>query len=471
MNTKPKNRIDNSDRGIVTKSLFSISWPIFIDIGLHFATLMINMAMVGMVSVESVAELTVGNQIFDLGLILFNFINIGVCVVSAQALGNGNKSIVRRVVHMALGLNIIWGLVVSLCVFCFSPFIVELMQVPLEIADSSEGYLRIIALSFLPEALCLCGAQILRAHECTRDSMYVAVLINLVTVIGNCMFLFGFMGAPILGVEGVAISTVMGRVAAVFVFLYLVLKRTKVRIVPRFIFVFKKKILYQILNIGLPGAGENLSWHGQYMLMTAVIASLGAISLATHGIYFQMCMIMMLFADAMALGTEILVAHYAGAMKLDLADRQLMRSVKICMVYTVVLAACIPLGLGKLVFSLFTDSKEVIAIATPIFLLSAFMEPGRILNIIIINSLRAVGDTRFPVVMAIISMWGISIPVGCFLALYMDMGLLGVWIGFCCDEWTRGISMFIRWKTKAWVSSAKKNYRKNFIKSQRRVLN
>ena len=54
------------------RSLFSISWPIFIDLGMHFATLMINMAMVGMVSVQSVAELTVGNQVFDLGLILFN---------------------------------------------------------------------------------------------------------------------------------------------------------------------------------------------------------------------------------------------------------------------------------------------------------------------------------------------------------------------------------------------------------------
>ena len=29
------------------RSLFSISWPIFIDLGMHFATLMINMIMVG----------------------------------------------------------------------------------------------------------------------------------------------------------------------------------------------------------------------------------------------------------------------------------------------------------------------------------------------------------------------------------------------------------------------------------------
>lgn len=450
---------------VYTKNLFSISWPIFIDIGLHFATLMINMAMVGMVSVESVAELTVGNQVFDLGLILFNFINIGVCVVCAQALGNGNRRMVTRLVHIALGLNIIWGTIISLVTFFASGTIVEIMHVPSEIAQSSTYYLMILSLSFLPEALCLCGAQILRAFACTRDSMYVAILINFITVMGNSLFLFGLFGAPKLGVTGVAISTVVGRCIAVFVFVYLILHRTKVKIVPRFMFVIKKKYLFQILNVGLPGAGENLSWHGQYMTMTAVIASLGALSLATHGIYFQMCMIMMIFSISIGMGTEILVAHYLGAMKLDLAYRQLMRSVKIGMAFTAIIAITIPLGAGRYFFSLFTDSKEVLAVATPIFVLSVFMEPGRILNIIIINSLRAVGDTRFPVVMAIISMWGVSVPIGCFLSLHMGLGILGVWIGFCCDEWTRGIAMFIRWRSKAWVRAAKQNYRKNFIKN------
>ncbi len=446
------------------RSLFSISWPIFIDLGMHFATLMINMIMVGMVSVEAVAELTVGNQVFDLGLILFNFINIGVCVSCAQALGNGNRRMARRIVHMALGLNIVWGAIISMGVFFCSGIIVDLMQVPEEILESSHTYLMILSLSFLPEALCLCSAQILRAYECTRDSMYMAILINIITVIGNALFLFGLFGVPKLGVEGVAISTVIGRTVVVGFFIVLIVKRTKVRIIPRFMFVIKKKILTHILNIGLPGAGENLSWHSQYMFMTAVIASLGAIPLATHGIYFQMCMILFLFSASIGMGTEILVAHYAGAMKLDLAYKQLMHSVKLGMLITACIAVTIPMFSGEMAIKMFTDSKAVLAMATPLFMLSVFMEPGRILNIIIINSLRAVGDTKFPVIMAVISMWCISVPLGCFLALYMDLGLLGVWIGFCTDEWLRGISMFIRWRSKAWVKAAKHNYRVNFKK-------
>ena len=87
-----------------------------------------------------------------------------------------------------------------------------------------------------------------------------------------------------------------------------------------------------------------------------------------------------------------------------------------------------------------------------------------ILNIIIINSLRAVGDTKFPMYMAILSMWGVSVSVGCFLGIYMQMGLLGVWLGFCADECSRGLIMLARWKSKAWVKRAVKYYKKNYAK-------
>ena len=127
-----------------------------------------------------------------------------------------------------------------------------------------------------------------------------------------------------------------------------------------------------------------------------------------------MCGVIMLFSISVALGTEILVSHHVGSMNLKMADRQLMHSVKIGIVITSILAVNIPIWLGTAVFSIFTDDPEVFAYAKPIFYVSVVMEVGRILNIIIINSLRAVGDTRFPMYMAILSMWGVSVPVGCF---------------------------------------------------------
>ena len=203
--------------------------------------------------------------------------------------------------------------------------------------------------------------------------------------------------------------------------------------------------------------------------MTSIVGTFGSIALATHGIYMQLCSIIMLFSISVALGTEILVSHYAGAMKLSLANKQVMYSVKIGVCITAILAINIPLWLGDAVLSIFTSDPVVFEMARPIFYVSVIMEVGRILNIILINSLRAVSDAKFPMFMAILSMWGVSVTVGTFLSVFMHLGLLGVWIGFCCDECVRGVIMFTRWKLKGWVPLAKANYRRNYMKKHSAV--
>lgn len=450
-----------------TPGLFSLSWPIFIDLAMHFLTMTINTMMVSMISLQAVAELNVGTQAFQLAFTLFNFVNVGVCVCCAQALGNGNRQMVRRIIHVGFGLNIIWGICITLTCFFGSSIICDLMNIPDDIYDVSKNYLMIIAIMFMAEALNLCASSILRAFDCTRDPMMINIAGNILVVILNYCFLFGHFGFPKLGIYGVAISVVISRYLAVGFLIYLLLKRTKCHLIPRFFFVVHKKILRQIFSIGLPGAGENLTWNLQFLFMTSVVGTFGSVALATQGIYFQMCGLIMLFSISVAMGTEIIVSHHVGSYKLGLANRQLLHSVKIGIVFTAILSVNIPLWLGYAVFSIFTDDPEVFAMARPIFYVSVIMEVGRILNIIIINSLRAVGDTKFPMMMAILSMWGVSVPVGCFLGIYCGMGLLGVWIGFCCDECTRGIIMLTRWCTKAWVPAAKRYYKLNYMKKHK----
>ena len=446
--------------------LFSLSWPIFIDLAMHFLSMTINTLMVSKLSLEAVAELNVGTQAYQLAFTLFNFVNVGVCVCCAQALGNGNMQMVRRIIHVGFGLNIVWGIIISLGCFFGADLICYLMNIPDEIYDVSKHYLMILSFMFIAEALNLCASAILRAYGCTRDPMFINISGNVIIVFLNYCLLFGNFGAPQLGIYGVAISVVFARFLAVGFLIYLLLKRTKVRLIPRFFFVLHKKILRQIFSIGLPGAGENLTWMMQFLFMTSVVGTFGTVSLATQGIYAQMCGLIMLFSISIALGTEIIVSHHMGAFKLGLANRQLLHSVKIGMIYTAILSINIPLWLGNAVFAIFTDDPEVLAIARPIFYVSVIMEVGRILNIIIINSLRAVGDAKFPAMMAVLSMWGISVTVGCFLGIYMHMGLLGVWIGFCADECARGVIMLIRWVTKGWVKGAKRNYKLNYMKKK-----
>ena len=444
------------------RGLFALSWPIFIDLFMHYFTIIINTYMVSMLSLEAVAEMTLGGQTFQFAFTIFNFVNIGICVCSAQALGNGNMSMVRRIVHMSFGLNIICGLIITALFFFGSYRVCDIMNIPEDIYDTSGKYVRLLSLIYLAECINLGCSSVLRAFGRTRDPMYVNISANFLVVFLNYFLLFGNFGAPKLGIYGAAISAIVARTISVFFLLYLLKKHTRLHLFPKFFFVVKAKILRQIFAISLPGAGEHLTWLLQFLFMSSIVGTFGYIAIATHGVYMQMSNLIILFSESIALGTEIIISHYAGAMHLSLAHKQLITSVKVGLLITICTVINIPLWMGDLVFSLFANDEAVFALARPIFYVSVILESGRILNVVIVNALRAVNDANFPLIMGMLSMWGVSVPIGCFCALYLNLGLLGVWIGFCCDECVRGLIMLWRWQSKVWVRKAVKNYRKNF---------
>ncbi|MBP8219777.1 MAG: MATE family efflux transporter, partial [Aeromonas sp.] len=172
-------------------TLFALTWPLFIDLALHFLTGALNTFMVGHVSYQGVAALAVGNQVFDLAITLFSFVSIGTSVVITQYLGAGDREKSRVVIHTAIGFNLLIGLVAAIGVMAGASTMLALMNLPANLMSDATLYLQIIGLCLLPEAAALCLAATLRAHGHTRQAMYVTLIVNLITFVGNLLLLYG----------------------------------------------------------------------------------------------------------------------------------------------------------------------------------------------------------------------------------------------------------------------------------------
>jgi Na+-driven multidrug efflux pump len=99
----------------------------------------------------------------------------------------------------------------------------------------------------------------------------------------------------------------------------------------------------------------------------------------------------------------------------------------------------------------------IIAGAVVLVRLSVLLEPGRVFNLVVINSLRATGDVGFPIKMAVLSMWLVWVPLAWLLGVKLGWGLPGVWLAMTIDEWTRGVLMYRRWKARKWVKYAERS--------------
>ncbi|MFL1706178.1 MATE family efflux transporter [Campylobacter sp. MOP7] len=432
-------------------SLRKLTIPIFLDMFLHFITLIINTYMVTKVSIHLVGAMGAGNQVMDLFMTIFSFLSVGCSVVVAQALGAKNKNLAIRVIHASITFNTIFGITAAIFIYFYGHEVLELLQVPENLIDESFNYLHVLGIALFFDGVGMVLAAVIRVYNFAFQVMLVSVLMNVITLLGNAIALFGWFGLPNYGLYGVGVSTLVGRLVALIV-LFIILSRTaKVRIDIKMLVSLPFKILSKILSVGLPSAGENLLWMAQYMVAFGFVASMGEASLSVQTIYFQITLLILLCGASISVANEIIVGHLVGAMRFDDAYKRTFYALKLGFIATTIVVLAAYFG-KEIIMDRLNLTAELKEIMLPLFALSIVLETGRTFNIVIVNSLRAAGDAKFPLITGLIFMWGVSLPLGYYLGIVQGMGIIGVWIGFVADEWLRGLVNTWRWKSRKWQS-------------------
>lgn len=430
-------------------SLFALTWPIFIEILLYMLMGNADTFMLSQYSDHSVAAVGVSNQILSLIIVMFGFVAVGTGIVIAQYIGANNHKNANEVAYTAITVNLMFGVVLSLLLSFFGKYILKAMDLPDELMDEAISYLKIVGGFSFVQAVLMTIGNIIRSYGYTKDAMYVTIGMNILNIIGNYLFIFGPYGFPILGVDGVAISTTVSKTIGLIVIFFIFKMRVKAAVPISKAFRINKKHVKDLLSIGLPSAGEQLSYNTSQMVITFFIALLGTEAITTK-IYTQnLMMFVLLAAVSIGQGNQILIGRYVGAGENNIAYKQSLKSLKIAMLISFSMATIIYF-LSPYLLTIFTKNQTIVQNGSSLLLLTIILEPGRAFNLVLINALRATGDARFPVYIGILSMWGVGIPIAYFLGITLQFGLIGVWISFIVDEWLRGILMYMRWRSRVW---------------------
>ena len=159
-----------------------------------------------------------------------------------------------------------------------------------------------------------------------------------------------------------------------------------------------------------------------------------------------------IFSVSLGQGTAIMIGWSAGAGEYERADKECCFARRCTFTFSMAMMAVMFIFRNQM-FSLFTSDPEIVALAGTVFLANFLVETGRSQNLVYVNSLRAVGDVKFPFYIGIVSMWCIAVGGSYFLGIVLHMGLFGVWIAQGLDECLRAVGMGIRWKKKGYIRS------------------
>jgi putative MATE family efflux protein len=442
-----------TSRAVGKLSLLGLAWPIFVEQALRILITTVDTFMVSYVSDDAVAALGVATQVVVLCLILFNFIGIGSSVVITHHIGAGDRSGADRVAKAAMGLNSWIGLGVSASVAVFAGPLLGFLQLPPPLIPYAQPFLTLMGGTLFLEAQNIAMAAALRAHGHPRHVMMVTACQNLVNAGCNAVVLFGLFGMPRLGVPGVALSGIVSRLLCFVALHGLVRRATGIRLGWQDYFRFRRDMVSRILRIGLPAAGENANFWLGMMTVTSFASQLGEAQLAAFVYSRQILVWVYVFTLSIGLGTELLVGHLIGSGEFERAFRTVLRSVRTGMLLALAISGSVALG-GAYIIRRFTADSTIIAAATVLLHLGVLSELGRVLNVVVINGLRATGDARFPLLVGALAVWCVWIPLAWLLGVRSELGLAGIWAAMICDEWLRGLIMYVRWKRRRWVEYA-----------------
>lgn len=433
--------------------LMRIAGPMFVELFLNILLNNVDTIMLSHYSENAVGAVGNANQVMFLLIIMFNIIATATNVVVSQYLGAKQFDKMNSIYTMAIFVNLIFGVFLSSMLVLSKGMIMSFLNVSPQMLPDSLTYLNIVGGTMFIQACNNVILQILRCNGYTKFGMYISLIVNVINIIGNYCFLYGPLKFLNMGVAGVAISTAFARLFVLVVGIIMFYKLKVGRLSLRYLRPFPTSTLGEMIKIGLPSAGENLSYNLYQIVLLSFINLMGNDSVNAKVYCNSLISFAMVFSNAAAMSTQIIVGHLVGAGKEDAAYKRVFKTLCISMPITLGLAAVNWL-LCPYTLKFFTESESIINLARGIMFVDIFIELGRCLNMTFVNSLKAAGAYIFPLIIGLITMWGIGATVGYTLGFVAGFGVAGVFAGTASDECIRGFVVMWYWWKRKWTGKA-----------------
>lgn len=445
-----KKQIIEKERLLFTnRALAALILPLIVE---QFLAVLVGMAdsvMVASVGEAAVSGVSLVDNIMVLFTNLFAALATGGAVIAGQYLGQKNGKLASRAATQLIWFTTILAVVIMAVIYCGKWFVLHVVfgQIDADVMGHADTYLMIVTASIPFIALYNAGAAIFRAMGNSKVSMQVAMIMNAVNVAGNAILIYGFCR----GTEGVAIPTLVSRItAAVLILFMLSRKENVIRIEKTFRFRPDWTMVKRILGIGIPNGLENSMFQLGKIIVLSLVSTFGTYAIAANAVCNAVANFQVLPGMAINLAVTAVIARCVGAGDHEQAEyftKKLIRLDYLCMWIVNLIVLCVmPLVLWAYNLSDITaqTARSVLyfhSVSACLIWPVSFTVP---------SALRAAGDAKVTMVISLASMWIFRIIFSYLLGGWLGLGVLGVWIAMVIDWCVRAVCMTLRYKTGRW---------------------
>lgn len=440
--------------GPIRRQVLLLALPMLGEQVLNFLVGLVDTILAGRISKEATTAVGVAAYMGWIITLSFTLVGVGAAAVVSRAFGAADPATARRALHQSVLLAALFGVATAAISFASAELFAGWMTRTPAAYGLCVHFVRIVSAAYALSSINMVGAAVLRAAGNPRTPLQVMCVVNLVNVLLSTTLAFGLLGAPRLGVTGIAIGMLAARCAGGLLMLAVLCRGVgELRLVLREL-APQLDMIARILRIGLPAAGESALMAASQLLFVYIIAHTAAgdaatANMAAHMIAMEIEAISYLPAYAWGIAASTLCGQYLGAQRPDLAAR----AGHTAALQGLALGVAVGLTFFALAEPLYTwisVDAQVRAVGPPAFRLLAFAQPFLVMCIVYINALRGAGDTRWPMWFSLIGGFALRVPIAYLGGVVLGGGLIGAWCGMWADNVGRFILGFLRFRHGGW---------------------
>ena len=435
------------------KTLMTLVVPIAIQNFLSSAVNSVDILMLGYVGQDELSAVSLANQFaFLLFGVLFG-LNSGITILASQYWGKGDTDSIQTVTGIAV--KIVTACTVLIFIGC--QIIPEkLMQIytadPLLIELGSK-YLRIASYSYIFWGISNAYESMLRSVERAVAATVITSVALIVNMLLNAVFIFGLLGAPKLGMVGVALATSISRVIE-FALCTADAARGKLFTIKPGLFIRHDRLLFgDFLKYSMPALIGDGAWTVAFSTYSIIMGHLSSDVVAANSVVSTVRDLFSVIAYALGSGAAVMVGIEIGKNQLEKAKAE------------GDLFCWLSLGIGVLtgllilftrhwIIGFFSLTETAAKYLNTMLIINTYYVVGQIMNTLIIAGLlRAGGNTKWGMKCDIITMWCVSVPLGFLCAFVLKLPPMWAYFILCMDEFWKMPIVIRYYKSYKWIQN------------------
>jgi putative MATE family efflux protein len=296
--------------------------------------------------------------------VLFTFnqlVGPGSVAIISRRYGEKEYDLTEKAIKEAILLKLFFGFILGISGY----FLVEKMLIAIGAPDRSlemgieYGRIILLGMPILYSTYTIFTAM--RGVANPQMALGMMLLANILNIILDPLFMFGYLGLPAMGIKGAAVASLISFSIAFFTGLILFYANvTNVKLSLRGKYSISIRSMFTMLKIGVPNWLGDLFFSGARMVITRMVAPFGTAVVAAYGVGNQISSFGISVLIGIGLGLSALIGHNVGSGKVERAkkigDQAILIAVGIMTVF----------GLATFVFAgdiigIFFDSPDTIS--------------------------------------------------------------------------------------------------------------